>query len=286
MKGNNSSPIISKMTQEELQDVALEWAKWEGWNPGVNDAHAFYIQDPSGFFISKLNGEAIGCCSAVIYDDSFAFFGLYIVKSEYRHHGFGMALTHHSLDYVGERNFGLDGVLEMVDRYAEQGFKLAHHNIRYQGVIPVNTTVNPAIGEITEDLLPQIEEYDRLHFPAPRSDFLRFWLKPSAKSSAFTYIEEGKVKGFGAIRRCNQGYKIGPLFADDYAIAEALFRRLAAEAEGEIVFLDIPESNIRASLLVNLYQMEPCFKTVRMYTKEFPDIRLDQVFGITTFELG
>lgn len=286
MKVNNSLPIISEMTQEEVQDITLNWAKQEGWNPGLSDAHSFYIQDPKGFFVARLNGEPIGCASAVIYDDSFAFFGLYIVKPEYRHRGFGMALTDHCLEYVGDRNCGLDGVVEMVDKYAELGFKLAHYNISYQGVIPVNTTINSAIVEITEEHLPRIEAYDRLHFPAPRSKFLRLWLKSSTKNSAFTYLEEGEVKGFGAIRRCSHGYKIGPLFADTYAVAEALFQRLAAEAEGGVVFLNIPEPNIKASLLVNLHQMEPCFKTARMYTKELPDLRLNQIFGVTTFELG
>ena len=32
---------IERMTREEVS-VAVEWARKEGWNPGLNDAESFY----------------------------------------------------------------------------------------------------------------------------------------------------------------------------------------------------------------------------------------------------
>ena len=29
--------------------VLVDWAKQEGWNPGIHDAEAFWAQDPEGF---------------------------------------------------------------------------------------------------------------------------------------------------------------------------------------------------------------------------------------------
>lgn len=118
---------IRRMNPGELA-LALEWAAAEGWNPGVHDAKCFYSSDPNGFFIGRLNGEAIGCISAVAYDSRFGFIGLYIVRPEFRGQGLGAKLWHHAIGYLGDRNIGLDGVVAQQDNYRKSGFHLAHNN--------------------------------------------------------------------------------------------------------------------------------------------------------------
>jgi hypothetical protein len=34
------------------------------------------------------------------------------------------------------------------------------------------------------------------------------------------------------------------------------------------------------------YKMKMVFETARMYTGNFPDIPVERIFGVTTFELG
>lgn len=84
----------------------------EGWNPGIHDVKLFYEADPEGFFIAEVAGRPIGCAPAVAYDDSFGFLGLFVVKPEFRRTGIGMKLTGKCLGYLGERNVGLDGIVE------------------------------------------------------------------------------------------------------------------------------------------------------------------------------
>jgi hypothetical protein len=48
---------IRRMNPEDVA-IAIEWARREGWNPGLHDAQTFYQADPNGFFIGELNGEA------------------------------------------------------------------------------------------------------------------------------------------------------------------------------------------------------------------------------------
>ncbi len=55
---------------------------------------------------------------------------------------------------------------------------------------------------------------------------------------------------------------------------------------GEKVFLDIPEINMDAKILTAKYEMTKVFETARMYSREKPNIDLNKVFGITSFELG
>jgi len=59
----------------------------------LNDASCFYQADPLGFFMGLLNCEPIAVGSATIYDDKFAFCGLYIVKHEFPKQGYGLKLT-------------------------------------------------------------------------------------------------------------------------------------------------------------------------------------------------
>lgn len=89
---------IRRMKEAEVQ-IAVDWALKEGWNPGLSDANCFFQADPQGFFIGLLDDEPVAVGSAVVYDDTFAFCGLYIVKQEFRKLGFGLKLTQERLKY-------------------------------------------------------------------------------------------------------------------------------------------------------------------------------------------
>ncbi|MCW8407754.1 GNAT family N-acetyltransferase [Legionella sp. PATHC035] len=276
---------IERMTRDEVS-VAVEWARKEGWNPGLNDAECFYQTDPQGFFAGKLNGQIIAVGSAVIYDEHFAFCGFYIVDKKYRSQGYGMELTRARLAYVGDRNAGIDGVLAMVENYAKIGYQFAHSNARYA---LEHSQLSPKIDSHLVDLKSvswdQILQYDRHYFPAPRAKFLSAWIQQN-KASAIGYIKENQLKGYGVIRKCFKGYKIGPLFAESPFIAEKLFEQLVDYAHGETVYLDIPENNPLAVDLVNQYRMTKVFATARMYLKGAPKLSNVGIYGVTTFELG
>jgi hypothetical protein len=94
------------------------------------------------------------------------------------------------------------------------------------------------------------------------------------------------LRGYGVMRACREGFKIGPLFADDGEIAERLFAGLIACAPGAPVFLDTPEPNPAALALAVRFRMTPVFETARMYKNGSPETRLDPCFGVTSFELG
>ena len=112
------------------------------------------------------------------------------------------------------------------------------------------------------------------------------WIKQS-KSTTFVYTVDNKICGYGMIRECRTGYKIGPLFADNFEIADKLFKALASSIEeNSPVFLDIPEINLNAVTLVGLHKMEKVFATARMYTKKLSELPTDRIYGVTTFELG
>ncbi|WP_115706970.1 GNAT family N-acetyltransferase [Legionella sainthelensi] len=276
---------ITRMTSDEIS-TAVEWARQEGWNPGLNDAESFYRADPHGFFAGKLNGQTIAVGSAVNYDDYFAFCGFYIVDKNYRSQGYGIQLTQARLAYIGDRNAGLDGVLDMIDNYASIGYKFAHYNARYALEHKFHAPKHePLIVNLQTVPFVQISDYDRHFFPAPRPQFLRAWIQQNT-ALALGYVQEKQLKGYGVIRKCFKGYKIGPLFADSPYIAEKLLEQLSEFAQDETIYLDIPENNPFAVDLVQKLKMSKVFATARMYLKDEPKLSTQGIYGITTFELG
>lgn len=276
---------IRRMKPAELK-IATDWAQKEGWNPGIHDWEYFYKADPQGFFIGCLGDEPIATGSAVIYDDHFAFCGLYIVKPEYRNQGYGLQLTQERLKYIGNRTTGLDGVLDKVSKYERLGYVKAHKNIRYE-YSQEPFSIAPSLEIVDLKMIPFVEiaAFDRKFFPASRTTFLKSWIT-QPDSSALGYVNQEKLVGYGVIRKCYEGYKIGPLFAETTAIAEALFKALSSTIDKGPIYLDVPEPNIDALFLLKDYEMKPKFELIRMYRNGLPDFDLSGIFGITTFELG
>jgi hypothetical protein len=115
---------------------------------------------------------------------------------------------------------------------------------------------------------------------------MRAWLAPSATRQTEGYFEDGVLRGYGTIRRCVEGWKIGPLFAETPAIAESLLATLVTPAGTDPVFIDIPEPNGAAIEMVKRLGFTPAFETARMYLGPPPALPTDRIFGITTLELG
>jgi Acetyltransferase (GNAT) domain len=68
--------------------------------------------------------------------------------------------------------------------------------------------------------------------------FLHAWIHtPGHVGRAL--LRDGRLAAWGVIRPCRTGYKIGPLFADDRAGAEAVFTCLVSHTGGGHVFLDV-----------------------------------------------
>lgn len=272
------------MQPSEL-DFAIDLAAAEGWNPGLHDAECFYAADPDGFLMGLLNGEPIGCISAVSYAGRFGFIGLYIVRPEFRGRGYGIQLWKAAIDRLAGQNVGLDGVVAQQANYAKSGFRLLHRNVRYQGKCQ-QTARHASFVAASEVGFEPIRDYDRQIFPEPRDAFLQKWLTQPA-AGAFAAMHDGQVSGYTVVRKCRSGWKIGPLAADDLETARHLLLAAGSYATpGEAVFLDVPETNGAAKSLIAEFGMTPVFETARMYTGPNPQIDEAKLFGVTTFELG
>jgi len=276
---------IRALSLDEVQTV-MDWAADEGWNPGVHDAPSFFSADSEGFLGAFIDGQLVGSISAVCYGDDFAFLGLYLVKPELRGQGIGSQLWTHAMQRVEGRTVGLDGVVDMQSSYARSGFSLAYRNIRFGGRVSDVQPLSDAMVVIGRDDLHRIQSLDRATFGADRSAFLADWLS-QPEGHSWAYVEDGLIRGFGTVRACREGFKVGPLVADSALVAAEVFNALAKSVgDGGPIYLDVPEPNVAALDLARAVGLSPVFETARMYAKGNPDLDIPLVFGVTSFELG
>jgi len=281
----NCPYTIRSINRDEV-DYAIDWAASEGWNPGLHDAACFYKADPEGFLIGMLGDEPVACISVVKYGTTFGFLGFYIVKPEYRGQGYGLEIWNAGMTRLKGRTVGLDGVIVQQNNYKKSNFQLAYRNIRHEGSGGGDHYSDSDIIELNSILFEDVAAYDKPFFPDDRKTFLKCWINQK-EGTALCIINAGKLSGYGVIRRCRKGYKIGPLFSDTPVSAEKLFLALRATIPvGEPLFLDIPEVNQAALDLVDRHNMNVVFETARMYTGNPPDLPVQKIYGVTTFELG
>jgi GNAT superfamily N-acetyltransferase len=282
---------IRVATLDDLR-VMLDWAAAEGWNPGLHDAEAFHAADPEGFLLGWLDDEPVAGISLVRYDPAWAFLGLYIVRPEHRGQGHGLAIWRAAMARAEGRSVGLDGVVAQQANYARSRFVLVRRNVRYVGRAPLGETGDGTFGngglvpaaEVTFEGLARL---DRSAFRAERPAFLRAWFGLPGHAGLVSVDPDGRATGYGVIRRCREGWKVGPLIAPDEGTAERLLHGLATTADpGDPVFLDVPEPNGAAVRLAARHAMTPVFETARMVAGAMPDEPVERIFGITTFELG
>lgn len=279
--------IIKTATRSEV-DLMVDWAADEGWNPGLHDAACYCSADSEGFLIGYLGEEPVASISAVKYGDTFGFLGFYIVKTEHRGKGYGLQIWSAAMQSMAGRNVGLDGVVAQQENYKKSGFKFAYPNIRYscERSGSGSSSQHEGVVKLTSLSDEIIEAYQAPFFPEDRPGFFKRWMS-QPESNALGILREGKLVALGVIRECRNGYKIGPLHADDQELAAILFEALASSVGSPAtVYLDVPAVNADALALAENFSMIKVFETARMYTGTEPKLPLNRVFGVTSFEIG
>lgn len=267
----------------------LNWAEQEGWNPAPHDADVFWATDPDGFYGFYFEGSLIAGGAVVSYNDEFGFMGLFIVKPEYRAGGIGRKLWYLRRDLLIGRlqknaPIGMDGVVEMQPFYKKGGFEIAYKEERYEK-LGLELETDSRISTITDHDFNQVLSFDKQCFGFLRPQFLKPWIHlPDNKT--FKYQRGDLINGYAIVRKVSRGYKIGPLFADDPHVAEELYKACLNVVIGQPLYIDIPMINKEAVSMIKKYDAKYVFECARMYYGQAPEIDIQKVYGVTTFELG
>ena len=287
---------IKPIRRDDIPDV-IKWAREEGFSPGIGDINIYRQTDRQGVWVGWIDRKPIGCIAGVKYNKDYGFIGLYIISKKYRGKGYGIQLWKNSLDYLKNTPcIGLEAEISRVNDYQKWGFNPSAKTTRWQinndgsytehhkrssngiRVVYSNNVKNKAISV-----------YDSRSEIAPRPHFLSDWLSHPAGSVMILLDDNEMCHGFGRIRPClfksGEGWRIGPLLADDIEMAEQLINSIIDGREGRIL-IDSPGTNKRAEKLMQYLGFRKTGSTIRMYKGKPPQNKPENIYGLACLELG
>jgi GNAT superfamily N-acetyltransferase len=280
-------PAIRPLGREEI-GFCFELARAEGWNSGRYDAIPFFTADPHGFLVAEDDeGRKLGCIAAVRYE-TFGFIGLFIVRPDFRGQGVGAHLFDAALEHLDGLPIGLDAVLAEEERYARRGFERAYTIVRYTSAErePRDRFGSGIALERLRVLDDAVIAYDRACFGSARPAFLQAWIaQPDVVALLARSLSTREILGYGVGREARKGTKIGPLFASRLDVAAILYDTIAGRTRPPWR-LDVPEPNFPAIALTDERRMVRGGENVRMWRGTPPRSELENVYAITSFELG
>lgn len=291
------SPRLSFRHMEEKDlEMVMNWCKEEGWNIGQFDASAYHALDPQGHFLFLLNKQPIGAISIVKYSPKLFAIGPFIVKKEYRHKGYGKQIWQHAINLLEENKdytAGLYSVPIQISRYANSEFKESFQVQRWQKNNIKNTSnlekIEEGLQPINECSIELMLEYDQSLFSASRKKLFTKFIENPCIVGFLSTDNQGKVNGFGLIRPCIEGYRIGPLYADDFENAQKLFLTLLHKVNNTSVFIDAPANNPRIKSFTDYFGLDRISEadTMAMVRGEMPAQNNNyKKYAICSLEVG
>ncbi|MFM7548683.1 MAG: GNAT family N-acetyltransferase [Cyanobium sp.] len=297
---------IRPLSARDIATVTA-WARQEGFTPGAGDVAIYRQTDRQGLWVGWLDQEPVGCIAGVRYNRSYGFIGMFLVVPEHRGKGYGVQLWRHALRHLDDLAcIGLEAAPERVADYAGWGFAPASPTTRWQRVgdgtvlsalppEPWPARSQPSPPPIwcllAGEAIPEqaVQRFDAQREPSPRPHFLHQWLHHPAGTVHALLDRQGVCHGFGRMRPCllkeGEGWRIGPLVADNPAAAKALLEGLLQRHPGAVL-LDGPGANPRAAPLLEGLGFAPLSQTLRMYRGSAPAVSLADVYGLACLELG
>jgi ribosomal-protein-alanine N-acetyltransferase len=297
------SPLTIRPLQSADIPTVTGWARREGFAPGVGDVAIYRQTDRQGLWVGWLGSEPVGCIAGVRYNAAYGFIGLFLVVPAQRGRGYGLQLWRHAMAHLAEVPcIGLEAAPDRIGDYAGWGFTPASPTTRWQrpdaGDAPPPPPAAPQ-APFTESAwclleggaIPAaaVQRFDAQREPSPRPHFLRQWLRHPAGTVLALLDRQGACHGFGRVRPCllpnGEGWRIGPLVADNPAAARALLEGLLQRHPGTVL-IDAPGANPAAAPLLEPLGFVPLSRTLRMYRGTPPAVSLADVYGLACLELG
>ena len=290
---------IKAFTSSDLDFVTC-LARDEDFAPGVGDIEIYAQTDNQGIWVAWQGSERVGCIAGVTYNPDYAFIGLFVVHPDHRGKGIGRQLWNHALEALeGVTCIGLEAAPTMVDVYERSGFKNDSITTRQQRLClseesqhPRSTLLHRNDVEVTplRDIpLDAIQDYDACHEISPRPHFLECWLHHRAGEVFVAMDSNGQCHGYVRVRPCllpiGEGWRIGPLLAEDPGIASLLLMHAMDRHKG-VTLIDTPGHNKAAGHLTKTKGFRPMTSTVRMYKGSLPEFHDKNVYALACLELG
>ncbi len=227
---------IIRLTRSHLGDC-LGLSTEAGWNQTARDWE--FIFDKGEVF-GMGGAERIVACAAILpYRPRFAWICMMLVTAAERRKGHARALIGFCLARLEQLSLvaGLDATPEGREVYRTLGFKEIYSVTRWArpaAKAPVAPDCEEGIEPLGEPLFSAVTAYDQQRFGAIRGELLAS-LYRRAPPLAQVASKSGTVEGFVLGREGRLATQIGPLVADNFAVARDLLGAALSRAQGACI---------------------------------------------------
>ncbi|KAF8795042.1 uncharacterized protein LOC129989826 [Argiope bruennichi] len=297
-KNGNSRYIVRCMTHEDLPQL-MEIRRELKVHDVESCIDSWLTVDPQGINVVESEaGELVGACCFIRNSDDLYFGGLYCVRPKYQGTGLGIHVWNACMDHVGPRNAALNAVPGKTELYRDKsGFPIVETEFKCQK----NFTMESVDPDNLSNIIPQgviIESVQDYHLPAMFDyDFSvvgydrQFALALNCQeenSRTFVAMKNGDCVGFGTIKlTCLGAGRVGPLYADDPAVAEALLKRLIMSMPHVTGFvMNTVSNNVSARKLLKKLGVPLKEELTRMYRKEKLSADTKKIFALYELNLA
>jgi ribosomal protein S18 acetylase RimI-like enzyme len=267
MSGDRAAPPLGQpirlLVPTDL-DFAVAQSEREGWTTSRVWFESLLAHDPDGCFIAEAGGEPVGLATTTRFAVT-GWIGNLIVVPAHRRGGLGSRLFARCLETLraaGAATVRLEADPPGVNIYRRFGFVDEFTSLRFRRG-GGGAGVPARVASLGAAALPEIARCDLPAFGDDRSRFLGLLLERA--DAAFGVPAADGLAGYALVIPTLGGVHVGPLVADELAVAADLLAACLAAAAGRAVTVDVPEPNREGGTLVRAHDFEqtaPCLRMV------------------------
>ncbi|GFT28403.1 n-acetyltransferase domain-containing protein [Nephila pilipes] len=281
---------IRSMRMEDIPQV-VEISRQNLFQYPASSLKFWIEQDPDGIKIAETeSGEIIGSCSTVKNSENLYFGGMFTVQEKSRNSDVGRKLLSECHAHAQGKNIGVNCDFTKIGTFKRRGiitFESDWKSLEYETYTPVNAALlsdelpsGVELHEFQNSLLPAIFEYDYSLIGYERRSTIEASCNDE-NSKTLVAMKDGTCVGFGSIKlNIVENGRIGPLYADDPIVAEAMMKRLITimpEAKGFAIVA--VSSNIFANLILEKLNIPVHCNIYRLYRREKVEVDTKKVFA-------
>ena len=224
---------------------ALPLSAEAGWNQTAAD-WAFMLREGRGIGVRDGAGRWVGSALALPLGERLSWIGMVLVAKHARRRGIGTRLLRRAIDSVCDesRVAGLDATELGRPVYLPLGFRDLYTISRLRIETPAPAASTPAgctIRPLVAADLPALAAFDAPRSGMRRSHVLAYLFR-EAPERALIAEAGGGIVGFVLGRPGRIAFQVGPVVADDEAIAMALVSAALTHLDGPAM-IDVPDAH-------------------------------------------
>ena len=259
---------IRLMTMGDIP-FALGLSGLMGWNQTVDDWFRLYNCASRGCFVAEWEGKPVGTVTTTRHGCDLAWIGMLLVEPTLQGRGIGKALLNQAITWLrlqGVACIKLDATPAGQPLYERLGFKAEWSLQRWETrhVLVESTKPKYKTRRMESDDRKRVWTMDTFAFGAPREVMLKR-IDDDISRCLVNESPQGKINGFGFVRKGARATYLGPVVAENLSAASAIVRSLLHPLKEQVVYWDIPDHQSEMIAIAKGLGFHSQRSLVRMY---------------------